>query len=251
MTIRTSPDWGPYLASFHRRAAGITEDLLGPAVDRDGRSPYEWLLDVRPADGLAIDVGCGSAPTSGHAPWVGVDRSEAELRRAAGRGCTTLALGDAGHLPFVDGAAATVVASMSLMVVADPGAALAEARRVLRPGGSLLVMVPAAAPMTVRDRARMGSVMALVGRAGFPFPHREVLHHTAGQIVDAGFEVRSDECRRFAVPLRSAEDGERFVRSLYLPRISQPRLEASLRLARRWRGSLGIPLRRIVARRRP
>jgi hypothetical protein len=73
------------------------------------------------------------------------------------------------------------------------------------------------------------------------------LRRTATQVARAGFEVASDEARRFAVPLDHPDDGERFVRSLYLPDVSERRRRLAGRFARRWRGGLGIPLRRLVA----
>lgn len=250
MTRHRPVDWNRYLSAFHGASAGITEDLLTPACDDTGRSPYHWLLERHPVGGgRTIDIGCGSAPTGAEdRDWVGLDRSLGELHQGVRRGRTRVVLGDSAHLPFAGGAAETVVCSMALMVVSDPSATLDEARRVLRPGGTLLVLTPAAAPMTLRDRARMGLVMLIVGTAGFPFPHREVLRHTGTQIAEAGFVVVADDAHRFAVPLRSPEDGERFVRSLYLPDIADWRRRLARRVARRWRGSLGIPLRRVVAR---
>ncbi len=250
MTRRSDVDWDRYLAEFHRTAAGITEELLGPATDQSGLSPYAWLVSGREDHGrLVLDVGCGSAPT-GPDPerWVGLDRSLGELRRAVAHGRTPVVQGDASRLPFPDGCASTAVFSMALMVVPDPAAALAEVRRALRRDGRLLVLTPAAAPMTTRDRFRMGTVMVLVGTPGFPFPTRSVLRRTAETIAAAGFTIESDETRRFSVPLPGPDEGERFVRSLYLPRVSPWRARLARRWARRWRGDLGIPLRRIVAR---
>ncbi len=250
MSRRGAVDWHGYLGGFHGASAGITEDLLGPARDDVGRSPYDWLLEGRVVGpGATVDIGCGSAPTGlASDRWVGLDRSLEELRRGVQRGRAPVVLGDAARVPFATGSATTVVCSMSLMVVDDPTAALAEARRVLTSDGALLVVVPATGPMTLRDRLRMGAVMLLVGTPGFPFPHREVMRHTADRIAAAGFVVASDECRRFAVPIATPADAERFVRSLYLPGVSDRRRRLARRLARRWRGELGIPLRRVVAR---
>jgi SAM-dependent methyltransferase len=50
--------------------------------------------------------------------------------------------GDAYHLPFPDGAFDVVIASEILEHIPDDRAAMAEAMRVLRPGGRLVVTVP-------------------------------------------------------------------------------------------------------------
>jgi hypothetical protein len=63
----------------------------------------------------------------------------------------------------------------------------------------------------------------------------------------AGFRVEGDEAHRFVVPIEGPDDGERFVRSLYLPGVASWRVRLARRVARRWRGELGIPLRRVVA----
>ncbi len=55
------------------------------------------------------------------------------------RGNVSFVAGDALRLPFRDGAFDAVTISFGLRNVADPGAALAEMRRVTRPGGRLVV----------------------------------------------------------------------------------------------------------------
>jgi len=55
------------------------------------------------------------------------------------RGKLAFAAGDALRLPFCDEAFDAVTISFGLRNVADPGAALAEMRRVTRPGGRLVV----------------------------------------------------------------------------------------------------------------
>jgi demethylmenaquinone methyltransferase/2-methoxy-6-polyprenyl-1,4-benzoquinol methylase len=61
------------------------------------------------------------------------------LRQADGRPAVSFVAGDALALPFGDGAFDAVTISFGLRNVADPAAALAEMRRVTRPGGRLLV----------------------------------------------------------------------------------------------------------------
>ncbi len=68
-----------------------------------------------------------------------VDRSVAMLARAAAKGLKTVEA-DAQRLPFEDRTfdAATMISM--LHHVEEPGAALAEARRILKPGGRLVLM---------------------------------------------------------------------------------------------------------------
>jgi ubiquinone/menaquinone biosynthesis C-methylase UbiE len=95
------------------------------------------------------DVGCGNGAylaglaRRGHAGRVlGVDLSAGMLAaaRAAAPGAS-LAVGDAAALPLADSAADVTLAPHMLYHVPDPRAAVAEFRRVTRPGGQLLVVL--------------------------------------------------------------------------------------------------------------
>jgi demethylmenaquinone methyltransferase/2-methoxy-6-polyprenyl-1,4-benzoquinol methylase len=61
------------------------------------------------------------------------------LARDDGRPAVRFAAGDALELPFRSGAFDAVTISFGLRNVADPAAALAEMRRVTKPGGRLLI----------------------------------------------------------------------------------------------------------------
>ena len=62
-------------------------------------------------------------------------------RRAAGLGRDVdLREGDAEHLPFDDASFDTVACTLSLCTIPSPEAAIAEMRRVLGPGGHLLLL---------------------------------------------------------------------------------------------------------------
>jgi len=98
-----------------------------------------------PRGGALLDVGCGTgAPLArviaDFAPRlaVGVDRSVAHLARAAA--VAPVVRADGGHLPFASATFDAVMMRFVLRHAPSPRALLAEAARVLRPGGRLVVV---------------------------------------------------------------------------------------------------------------
>jgi demethylmenaquinone methyltransferase / 2-methoxy-6-polyprenyl-1,4-benzoquinol methylase len=107
-----------------------------------GAGPGQRVLD------LAAGTGTSSASLAGAgADCVACDFSLGMLRVGASRaappepgpGTVSFVAGDALGLPFRDGAFDAVTISFGLRNVADPAAALAEMRRVTRPGGRLVI----------------------------------------------------------------------------------------------------------------
>jgi ubiquinone/menaquinone biosynthesis C-methylase UbiE len=107
----------------------------------------EWLTER--ARGQVLEVAIGTGRNLPHYPAgltiTGVELSPAMLaiarKRAADLGRDAdLREGDAEHLPFGDASFDTVVCALSLCTIPDPVAALGEMRRVLRPGGRLLLL---------------------------------------------------------------------------------------------------------------
>ena len=102
----------------------------------------------RPA--VIVDLGCGDgsalAVAARHNPghrFAGIDWSGDALRRAHALDLTVLrAAVTAPGLPVADGAADVVIMSELIEHLVDPDGAIAEVRRVLRPGGSLLLSTP-------------------------------------------------------------------------------------------------------------
>lgn len=106
---------------------------------------------VRSGDRV-VDVGCGTGDLSlacaraGAGAVLGVDFAAPMLplarRKAARRGATSVAFvrGDGLRLPLADGAADAWCAAFVMRNVPDVDGLLAEAHRVLRPGGRLAVL---------------------------------------------------------------------------------------------------------------
>jgi ubiquinone/menaquinone biosynthesis C-methylase UbiE len=130
-------------------------DAFAPRYDRairfyermQFRGGREWVCARARGDVLEVGVGTGlNLPL--YPPGVrvsGVDLSPAMLAVARGRaqelGVTVnLREADAQALPFPDGSFDTVVCTLSLCAIPDDRVAIAEMRRVLRPGGSLVLL---------------------------------------------------------------------------------------------------------------
>ncbi|OPG02710.1 SAM-dependent methyltransferase [Streptomyces sp. GKU 895] len=144
-------------------------------------------LRTRPAQTI-LDIGCGdgtaaatAAPLLPSHRLVGVDWSQDALRRArtripyAVRGELT-----GGGLPFGSGSVDAVLFSEVVEHLVDPDAAMDEIRRVLRPGGHLMLSTPNLAAWYNRALLLAGvqpvfsevSLRAIHGRPG-----REVVGH--------------------------------------------------------------------------
>jgi len=106
-----------------------------------------------------LDVGCGTGGVLAHlrdggAATVGVDRSLQALRHCRARGIPALACADMDRLPFAAARFDVVLMLDVLEHFVDDGAVVARARTLLRPGGALLVSVPAfQALFSEHDRA--------------------------------------------------------------------------------------------------
>jgi len=121
----------------------------------DDPEPWAWearrallLADARPGDRV-LDLGCGAgrfvaALREAGARPVGVELAEAALERARRNvpGADLRLMEPDGSIPLGHGEADLVWCSEVLEHVPDTGALLNEVRRVLAPGGRLLVTVP-------------------------------------------------------------------------------------------------------------
>jgi SAM-dependent methyltransferase len=112
---------------------------------RTGIGPGRSVLDVGCGFGLETNRLAALVAPGGHV--VGLDHSPAFIaearRRASAAGSeATFEVGDAQALPFADAAFDVSRAERVLTYLADPEKALAELRRVTRPGGTVALLEP-------------------------------------------------------------------------------------------------------------
>jgi ubiquinone/menaquinone biosynthesis C-methylase UbiE len=130
-------------------------DLMDAAEERMWwyRALHARVLDAlarRPGPpGALLDAGCGTGGLLRRMaalgrPLVGLDYNPAAAARAVAKSGAVAAAGDANRLPFAD-RAFTALTSCDVIShrAVDPSAALAEFRRVLAPGGTMVLNLPA------------------------------------------------------------------------------------------------------------
>jgi ubiquinone/menaquinone biosynthesis C-methylase UbiE len=112
-------------------------------LDAAGVTEGQRVLDV--ACGTGIVARLAAERVAGAGMVAGADLSEAMLTVARRiRPDIDWRLGDAAALPFADGEFDVAVSQMGMMFFPDPAAALREMRRVVRPTGTVAVLVPGA-----------------------------------------------------------------------------------------------------------
>src|SRR6204780_4885308 len=136
------------VARAYARWAPIYDLVFGPVFDRGRKAS---IAAAERIGGRILEVGVGTGLSLPEYAWnnrlTGVDLSAPMLRKAKDRvaehrltNVDGLAVMDAQHLGFQDGAFDVVVAQYVITVVPDPEAVLDEFVRVLKPGGEIILM---------------------------------------------------------------------------------------------------------------
>jgi len=126
-------------------------DRINPFIwNEEMRAGALAMLDISEGDRV-LDVGCGTGfATEGILEFTtdvhGLDQSPHQLRHAwrkfGKHGDVRFYFGDAERLPFADDTFDVVWSSGSIEYWPEPVAALRECRRVVKPGGDVLIVGP-------------------------------------------------------------------------------------------------------------
>jgi SAM-dependent methyltransferase len=178
-----------------RKPLGLSGWVLGHLMANEHKHLVNWMLEslnIQSTD-YVLDVGCGGgmalktiAGTASNGFTAGIDYSLAMTKQAARRNSTTIKRGnmsilqgDAMALPFNDGCFNTVCGVETFYFWPEPLSGLKEIWRVLRPGGSVALVMDISketsdASVTVDIGERLGfqvysgkEMEALLSEAGF------------------------------------------------------------------------------------
>lgn len=220
--------------------------VLRAATDRHGRTMPDWSsAPVRAAERV-LEVGPGILAADLPGRWVGVGPAAPTDERPWLRAVPTA-------LPLATNAVDAVCLVLTLPWVTDMDAMFAEVRRVLRPAGTLVVVVPS---VTVRSRAELQLARLLRPVRRGAWLNRSGLDSAAWLLTAADFAVMGDDRVPFTVPLPDAAAAINMVADAPAAGL-WPDLPVAVRtsladeLVRRAGPDrvLPVPMRRLVARR--
>lgn len=173
------------VAARSRVALEPTEDeIKRQELSSNAKAAGELLAGRK---GAVLDIGCGEGKftrslTAIYDNVTGIDVKERAIDKAKAAAAAEgkdveFLVGDARALPFADAAFDTVVISNSLHHIPGPDKGLAEAARVLKPGGLLYVMEPVASGH-YHEATKIVNDETVVRREAF---------HAMLNLLDAGF----------------------------------------------------------------
>jgi SAM-dependent methyltransferase len=187
-----------------RRPSGLAGRFIGHVMALQHRSLTVWTIEQMniAAGDRILDIGCGSgmaiqlmAAEADQGTLAGIDYSPEMVTQASRRnapavnaGRVEIRPGDAMNLPYPDASFDHVTAIETFYFWPDPKRGLAEAHRVLKPGGQVVVTLE----MSREVSADPSMIQRLFGNRFTARSERDGLHIVSGadltkSLTDAGF----------------------------------------------------------------
>ncbi|HSF93719.1 MAG TPA: methyltransferase domain-containing protein [Thermohalobaculum sp.] len=158
--------WEANSDGYARHFSDVTKQSVGPMLDAAGVGAGMRVLDVCTGPGMLAEAAAARG-----ASVVGLDFAAQAVASARARiPEVEFVEGDAQALPYPDESFDAVVCGYGIIHVPDPAAALAEMRRVLRPGCRAAVSVWAA-PAPDNGFGLLFGALKAHGDLSVPLPH--------------------------------------------------------------------------------
>ena len=181
--------------THHRLFAAYYERTSRGRTERNYMAPYRKEIAGQ-ASGIVLEIGAGNGLNFAYYDPGRVERVEAiepdtaMLRYARARAEAapvpiTLTQAPAESLPFADGTFDCALATLVFCSVNDPAASLREIRRVLKPGGRLLLVEHVRSQGAVTSRIQYMFVPFTTRLAGNCHWNRD----TEATLAEAGFQI--------------------------------------------------------------
>jgi ubiquinone/menaquinone biosynthesis C-methylase UbiE len=183
------------------RSAGSYDRIISWAEKALFGGAREWVCLQARGEVLEIAVGTGRNfpfyPEGVRLSGIELSPKMLDLARRRARELgrdADLRVGDAHNLPYPDASFDTVIVTLALCTIPDHRRALAEAARVLRPGGELLLLEHVRSPvLPVRLLQRVLEPLTLL------LDHDHLLREPLRHVEDAGLVVESLERSKLGI----------------------------------------------------
>lgn len=223
--------------------------LLRAATDRTGAGPLAWAAGPLLPAARVLDLCCGAGPLADELAdgrWLGVDPTASGGRQPRLRA-------DPTAIPLRTSAVDGIALLLALPRLPDLDGVFAELRRVLRPGGTLVLLVPSASARTAVE-LRLGPILSTVHRQ---WRHQSALDRAGWLLAAADFALMGDDRVSYSLPMPDAATARDLAAGLPraglwpadLPVDVRARVVAGLERRAGPGRVLPVPMRRLVARR--
>jgi ubiquinone/menaquinone biosynthesis C-methylase UbiE len=185
--------WDKHSRSYDREMRFWDRHLFGDSRNWACGQATGEVLEVAVGTGLNLDA------YPGEVTLTGIDLSDAMLDIARTRSAelgrhATLQQANAQQLPFDDASFDTVVCTFGLCTIPDHATAIAEMKRVLRPGGHLILVDHIRSTSRIARGVQRALEVVTVPRGGEHFLRRPL-----NDVRDQGFEI--EQVERFKLGL--------------------------------------------------